>query len=201
MRKLIVSIVLIFLSLGTTAQFKFGLEAGLNFSTWIGSIEDFDYKMGFYGGGKVIYYISDEMLLQSGIFYSRDGWKNQVIINSEDITQILGLNYLVVPFDFGVFAVGDRYRGLKFNFGFDLKHLLNYSLENELSTGNQTGEPEVELNDFDMTAKIGADYKIDENIAFFMLVYLGMFKVNKTVTPKISSMYNQGFRMGVYYVF
>jgi len=201
MRKLIVCVILILLSHHSTAQIKFGLEAGLNFSTWIGSIDDFDYKMGFYGGGKVIYYLNDEMLLQSGIYYSSDGWKNQVIINNEDVSQTLGLNYLVIPLDIGVFAVGDRFRGLRFNFGFDFKHLLDYSLENELSSGNQTGEPEVELNDFDMTAKIGVDYKIDENIAFSLLVYLGMFKVNKTVTPLISSMYNQGFRMGVYYVF
>ena len=201
MRKLIVTISMILVSLGSFAQFKGGIEAGLNFSTWVGSIEDFDYKMGFYAGVKVIYYIDNEMLLQSGIFYSRDGWKNQVKINNEDITQTLELNYLVIPLDFGVFAIGDRYRGMKFNFGFDFKYLLNYSLVNELITGNEPGEPDVELNDFDINAKIGVDYKIDESIAFSLLAYLGMFKVNKTITPQISSMYNQGFRIGIYYVF
>lgn len=187
--------------MASIAQFKGGIEAGLNFSTWIGSIEDFDYKMGFYVGGKVIYYFSDETLVQSGIYYSREGWKDQVEINNEDVTQTLDLDYLIIPLDFGVFAVGDRYRGLKFNFGVDFKHLLNYNLVNELSTGNQDGEPEVELNEFDINAKIGIDYKIDESIAFSLLVYLGTFKVNKTKTPKISSMYNQGFRIGVYYIF
>ena len=201
MRKLVFTLSLIFISLGSFAQFKGGIEAGLNFSTWVGSIEDFDYKMGFYAGVKVIYYIDNEMLLQSGIFYSRDGWKNQVKINNEDITQTLELNYLVIPLDFGVFAIGDRYRGMKFNFGFDFKYLLNYSLVNELITGNEPGEPDVELNDFDINAKIGVDYKIDESIAFSLLAYLGMFKVNKTITPQISSMYNQGFRIGIYYVF
>jgi len=201
MRKLVFSLSLIFFSLGSFAQFKGGIEAGLNFSTWVGSIADFDYKMGFYVGGKVIYYLNNEMLVQSGVYYSRDGWKKQVKINNEDVTQALDLNYLVIPLDFGVFAVGDRYRGLKFNFGVDFKYLLNYSLVNELSTGNQDGEPEVELNDFDINAKIGIDYKIDESIAFSLLAYLGTFKVNKTKTPQISSMYNLGFRIGVYYIF
>lgn len=183
------------------AQFKPGLEAGLNFSTWIGSIKDYDLKLGFYAGGKIIYYITDQKLLQSGIYYARDGWKNQVTINNEEVTQVLDLNYLVFPLDFGVFAIGDRYRGLRFNFGLDFKYLVSYSLVNELSTGNESGEPEVELNEFDISAKIGMDYKIDESIAFSLLAYLGTFKVNKTITPEINSMYNLGFRIGVYYVF
>lgn len=192
---------MLFISLGSFSQFKGGIEAGMNFSTWVGSIEDFEYRLGFYVGGKVIYYINDEMLVQSGIYYIREGWKDHVEINNEEVTQKLDLNYLVIPLDFGVFAVGDRYRGLKFNFGVDFKHLLNYSLVNELSAGNQDGEPEVELNEFDINAKIGMDYKIDESIAFSLLVYLGTFKVNNTKTPQISSMYNQGFRVGVYYIF
>ncbi len=156
--------------------------------------------MGFNAGGKAIYYMNDEMLLQSGIYFSREGWDVQEEVNNEEVTQTLGLDYLIIPFDFGVFAVGDRFRGLKFNFGFDFKHLLDHSLVNELSAGKQPTELKVELNNFDIAAKIGMDYKIDESIAFSLLVYLGMFKVNKTVTPNINSMYNQGFKIGIYYM-
>ena len=201
MRTLLLTIFLLFGVFVGKAQVKFGMEAGLNISSWLGNIESFNYRTGFYAGGKTIFYFSDISLIQSGIFFSKEGWAREVEIDKEEINQVQTFNYLLIPLDFGVFAIGDRYRGLRFNFGVDFKWLMGFKTTNELPDGNIEAQLEVELNDFDIAAKIGADYKIDENIAISALIYLGTFKVNGSNSSTIISMYNQGFRFGFYFIF
>lgn len=201
MRLLFFGILFVFSMTQGRAQFRIGLEAGLNVTTWLGNVERFNYRTGFFAGGKTILYFSDISLIQSGFYFSKEGWTRTVEVDKMQVNQVQTLNYLSIPLDFGVFAFGDRYRGLRFNFGVDFKWLIDNKTVNEFPEGNKETVLEVELNNFDIAAKIGVDYKIDERIALTGLIYLGTFKVNKTKSSTIIAMYNQGFKFGIYYLF
>jgi len=201
MRKLFLITVLVFAVMVAKSQIKFGLEAGFNLTTWVGTFKDYNYKSGFIVGGRILYYLRDDLLLQSGISYSSEGWKDLIKINGVEVNQLLSLNYLIVPVDVGVFGFGDRYRGLRFNFGFAFKYLLNSKLANDINGGKEPAVPVVEFNNFDVSFRFGMDYKIDENIGLMVQGYIGILKINKTLAPEIKRMYNQGFRFGLYYIF
>jgi len=105
--------------------------------------------------------------------------------------------------EIGVFlqTLGSRFRGLRFNFGIEFKYLLDYELINELSSGKETIEFEVDISTFDLPFKVGMDYKIDENLGVSFQAYIGVVKINKSFTPELRRMYNQGFKFGFYYLF
>jgi hypothetical protein len=201
MKKSIFTLILVFTAIFSNGQFKAGLEVGFNFSTWLGSVEKFSYRVGFSGGGKFVYYFDNEKLIQTGIYYSQEGWRDVIEIDKKDIAQLLTLNYLVIPLDFGIFVIGDRYRGLRFNFGVNFKPLLNYKLVSQFDTGDEPAEPKTEIRNFDIGAKIGVDYMFDENIGLSFIIELGTFRVNKTTNSTYLQLNNQSFKFGVYYLF
>jgi hypothetical protein len=201
MKRLIFTLSLVFAVFIVKAQVKAGIEVGLNLSTWLGSVEKFNYRTGFFAGGKIIYYFDNEKLIQSGIYYSREGWKDVIDIDNEDVTQVLELNYLVIPLDFGIFVGGDRFRGLRFDFGVNFKPLLNYKLISQLDSGDEPAEPKTEISNFDIGAKLGVDYKLDENIGLSFIIELGTIKANKTTSSTYLRLNNQSFKFGVYYLF
>lgn len=197
-------LIIFFVFPGITATFgqvRPGIEAGFTVSTWLGTVEKFNYKSGFYAGGKVIFLLSDIMMMQSGVGFSREGWKDQIEIDKEEVTQILTTDYIVIPVSYGIFAIGDKYRGVKFTFGVEAKFLIADKLTNRFPDGDQMGELDVELNDFDMAGKIGIDYQIEENIAIGASVYYGFIVSNATTSSTFLVLNNQGFRMGLYYLF
>jgi hypothetical protein len=201
MKNFVFTIFLVFTVIFSNGQIKGGLEAGFNFSNWLGSVEKFSYRVGFSGGGKIVYYFDNEKLIQTGIYYSQEGWKDVIEIDKEDIIQLLTLNYLVIPLDFGIFVIGDRYQGLRFNFGVNFKPLLSYKLVNQFDSGDEPTEPKTEIRNFDIGAKLGVDYMLDENIGLSFIIELGTFRVNETTSPTYLQLNNQSFKFGIYYLF
>lgn len=182
-------------------QTKIGLVTGVNVSHWLGSVEKFDFKTGFAGGTYVQYYIDSDLLVYSGLIYSREGWQKEVEMDTLRVNQVLSLNYIALPIAIGVYGFGDQYRGLRFNFGLEFKYLLNQKSYLKTDQGKEDSDELVEINDFDIAGLIGADYQIDENVSFFFQIQIGFLKVNKTSTTRIITMHNQQFRLGLAYFF
>jgi outer membrane protein W len=201
MKKLVLLFIFGLTFLFANAQIKIGPEVGYNLTKWVGTFKDYNYKSGFYFGVKSIYYFRDNLLLQLGVLYSNEGWEDKVIVNNEEVTQKLLLNYLFIPIDIGIFTIGDRFGGLRFNFGIGYKYLLNYEHFNVINSEKEPQKLNVELRNFDISFRLGMDYKIDENLGLSALFYIGVVRVNATGTPEIKRMYNQGFKFGIYYLF
>jgi hypothetical protein len=183
------------------AQLGYGLNAGVNLSSWVGTGKRLNYASGFSGGGLVQWYISDQTLVGSGVYYSREGWKYRDGEDTLAIEQVLHLHYLTIPFGVEVYGIGDRYKGLWFRFGVEAKFLMNYSSFKRMENQKETVPKPVEFRNFDLAGVIGAGYQLDRNFSLYLDIQLGLFRINTTSNSELVTLHNQLFRIGIIYLF
>lgn len=183
------------------AQLGYGLQAGVNLSSWVGTGKGLNYTSGFTAGGLVHLYLNDQTLIGSGVYYSREGWKYNDPNDTLAVEEVLHLDYLTFPMGIEVYGFGDRYQGLWFRFGVEAKILMNYSSFKRMGNQKETIPKPVDFRNFDLAGVIGAGYQLDRNFSLYLDIQLGLFRINTTSNSELVTLHNQLFRIGIIYLF
>jgi hypothetical protein len=95
MKKIILGLFILFIFIETPAQFKYGIEAGLNIATIKGdSPQKLSSTTGILAGISGSYYLFDFLSVESGLFLSQKGVKRILFSNVQGIETY---NYFEIP--------------------------------------------------------------------------------------------------------
>jgi len=185
MKKLSLLFSLTLLSLSTimAQDSSSGVKAGVNFSNFVGDDADgVDSRTGFHIGIAHNIKISDVFAFQPEALYSSQGAK----FSEDDVKY--KLDYIAFPFlaDVTVFP------GLSLQAGPQLGFLINEEVESE---GISVELDEAE--NFDLSAAVGAQYKLDDlNLFFQIRYYYGFTDVIEDININ-----NSNFTLSIGYIF
>jgi opacity protein-like surface antigen len=94
MKKIILSVAVLFtFGFANAQEVKFGIKGGVNFSTFIGDVEDTDSRVGYQVGTFAEIKISEKFAVQPELLYSSLGAKTDI----EGTTLTAMNDYIVVP--------------------------------------------------------------------------------------------------------
>jgi hypothetical protein len=180
-------VALIFSAALNAQEIKFGLKAGVNYSSIVGDLtEGIKFRFSGHAGVFIESEFTDKFALQGELLYSSQGFQfssdlrqlenNGVILNDNDFRTNVQLNYLSVPV-LGKFALNDH---LSVEFGPQFGFLLNQvSKIKNLDELDNTTIPENRIStsgDFQLDYGVvaGLDIEITDRIAIEPRFYIGL---------------------------
>lgn len=217
MKKVILSVVAL-AAFGFAAQaqdIKFGVKAGLNYSTLTGdAVNDPSGRAGLHIGGLVELKLTDKFSIQPELLYSMQGVQDEysytefgVTVKEETKTK---LDYLTLPIMAKYYIV----EGFSVEAGPQIGFLLNAENENEYSAGGETETETVDVKDnfksVDFGFNVGAGYELPMGLFFNARYNMGLSKIGEeysetvggtTITVEAPDVRNSVFQLSVGYKF
>lgn len=195
MRKFLITIVALFISMSAFAQLdniKWGVKGGLNL-TKVTKWDDQKLKPSFYLGGLALFEINDYFAIQPELIYSRQGSKMKYSVDGHSVKAWNRLNYLNIPIIAKLYIL----EGLSIDVGPQFGFLLNGKTKTK--AGGETAKTSTSdaYKTFDVSFAMGATYALFYNINVSAKYNLGLTKVNKE--GKTSK--NSVIQIGMEYMF
>jgi hypothetical protein len=162
MKKIIVSIVLVSISVATVSaqNFHIGAKAGLNLTSLSGDFESDKAKTSFHIGGMVEIPILDKLSVQPELLYSSQGG-----ISKFDSDDIIKLNYITFP----IMAKYYVWESLSVEAGPQVGFLLTAEREDD----GQLEDLKDITKSVDIGVNLGLGYKLPMGLNFGLRYYFG----------------------------
>ena len=205
MKKLSVLFAVLLMTVGASAQFKYGVKAGIN-AAQLSALSDVpgakatDMKIGFHAGLHMNYSFTDLIGLQYEAVFSMQGGSNKVSIEGTAATTKLNFNYINIPVlleikpfqNFSIF-VGPQ-------FGFNIFKSLSASMGGQSGSisGKEFENNMGKVNTIDIAAIGGIQYAI---MGQFLISARYNFGFTKTLELAKGGMCNRVIQIGVGYQF
>ncbi len=190
MRKIMTLLLLALPFLLPAQNFRCGVKAGMNQSTFRAEKDGGLFKTEAYAGIFGNYQFNGNIGLQTELIYSRLGSRDT--LNGDKIN--ISLNYLQVPILFQYNLA--NYEQFKFVLG----PQFGYLLDSKLKVGSDTNHDKSLFEDFDYGAVVGLEYLESDHFVISLRYYLGISEYYNQ--SKIdSSAKNSAFSVGVAYLF
>lgn len=190
MKKTITLLLLIFPFLLPAQDFRYGIKAGMNQSTYRGETDGGLFKTEAYAGVFANYQFNINIGLQTELVYSRLGSRDTLSGNKINIS----LNYLQIPILFQYNL--SNYEQFKFVLG----PQLGYLLDSKLKVGSDTNHDKSLFEDFDYGAVVGLEYVESDHFIISLRYYLG-FSEYYNQSKEDSAAKNSAFSLGLAYRF
>jgi Outer membrane protein beta-barrel domain len=191
MKKVLLSLVIVFVGLCANAQVKFGAKGGMNLATLGGdgtNGADLSSLVSFHIGGLVSIPVATNFSIQPEVYYSGEGTK---------VGGTSGGNYLFNYLNVPVLAKYKIVKGLSVEAGPQLGFILSAKIKD--NSGNET-DVKSELKSTDFSVALGANYIFDNNLGIDVRYNIGLTDIN-TTTGTNSTLTNDVFQVGVFYLF
>lgn len=170
-----------------SAQVKFGVKAGANFSNLTGKdAEDTKMKIGYYGGGMVQIPVSAQFLVQPELIYSKQGWKSDV----EDEDAKANLGYVNIP----VLAKFKTTSGFFVEAGPQIGFLVSAKAK----VGDESGDIKESFKATDFSMALGLGYELPAGFGVSARYNLGLSSIAEESEATVK---NGVIQVGVHYVF
>ena len=164
-------------------EFSFGIKGGLNLATLTGDdTDDLDSRTSFHIGGVANIPINERVFIQPELLYSGQG--SSFDFGGEDI--VTQLDYINVPILLGINLI----EGLSVQVG----PQVGFNINSEITDGDDSEDIDVET--IDISAALGAQYKLENGIFFQARYSLGLTDVAEDADVK-----NGVFGLSVGYFF
>ena len=153
-------------------EINFGVKAGLNLASLVGSddLDDYDMRTSFHFGAVAEIGISDKFSFQPELLYSAEGAKAE----ESGFKSTLKLDYLVLPLMAKYYLV----EGLSVEAGPQIGFLLSAKSKFEGGDESETEDIKDNLKGIDFGVNFGAGYKLDNGLNFGARYNLGLADIN-----------------------
>ena len=171
MKKIPLSLLVLFVSVTMYSQTYFGVKVGANYTSFRGDLDVIDYKAGFHVGGVAEISINDSFSFQPELLYSVQGFQAK-----EDASLRSNYNYLTVPL-MAKYFVKDL---VTIDAGPQIGYLISTTQTNgyeEIIT-----EQKKNSNSLDYGFNLGASYEMDSGIFLQVRYNFGLANVLKSDT-------------------
>ena len=195
MKKSLLLLSLLALSISATAQTKFGVKGGINVSNFTGDLPNSRSKIGFYAGGYATIKIDDKFAFQPELLYSAQGAKlKSVSANIPQYGNVLAdlqfnLSYINIPLMFKYYTS----EGLSIEAGPQIGLLVSAKAD--------VIDRKININDAfksaDFGLNVGLGYELPNGVNFGARYSFGLTDINENY-GKVS---NSVFYLGLGYSF
>ena len=151
---------------------NFGAKAGLNASNFTNN-DDFNTKIGLHFGAVANIYISEKFSFQPELFYSAQGYNSD--FNGQDVRA--KIDYFNLPFLVD-YKIND-------NISLQVGPQIGFNIRSEITVENQENVSAF-VNDIDMSASFGLQYKFDSGFFTQARYVMGINDVSRTESYKNS---------------
>jgi len=181
MKKIILSAALLMavgFSVNAQESIKFGIKAGVNFSTFGGDADNADSRTGFHAGAVAEFKLSENFSVQPELLYSQLGAKTEY--NESDglgiyrVEETAKYDYIALP----ILAKYYIIEGLSIEAGPQVGFLINAKGETKISAGGESGTSEADVKDLtksvDFGVAAGLAYDLPMGVFFQARYYAGL---------------------------
>ncbi|HVF80800.1 MAG TPA: porin family protein [Flavisolibacter sp.] len=190
MKKSILALAIVAISLGATAQTTFGLKAGANLANLKfsggGVSESLDSKIGFHAGGFANIPVSTNFRIQPEAVFSMEGAKDK-----EDDSKI-NLSYINIPVMFQYTASG---------FYGETGPQLGLLMSAKAKSDGDEEDVKDQLETVNLSWAIGAGYKLSNGLGFGVRYNLGLSNIAKPEDSDEGKAKTSVFQIGLTYSF
>lgn len=174
-------------SLSATAQFRFGVTAGANFSDVVGDeSSDNIMKIGFHAGLDAEFSINDRYSIVPSVLYTVKGTKSDEF---DDLS--VNINYIEVP-------LAIKYQTTK-GIGFWIGPYFGILTSATLKYDNEDTDVSKDFNDVDAGVKLGIGYRMKNGLGFYSNYALGITNIDHFDNADLENQ-NSVFGLGVSYL-
>lgn len=208
MKKITLSIVVVLaFGFAKAQEVRFGLNTGLNLSTWTGDIEGVDLKtrVGINGGGFVAIQFSEKLTLQPEVMFSNQGViVDDAVVSVDGIGNVEGdvrfyLSYINVPVMVKYYVV----KRFNVEVGPQIGFLI--SAKSVTTVKGYKGENKLDVKEsfesIDFGLNFGAGYDFNEKISVGARYNLGLANIAKTEEGDNTKLKNSVFSLLVGFKF
>ena len=168
MKKIILTVAAIFaIGFANAQEVKFGVKAGVNFSTFTGDVQNVDGKVGFHVGALVDIKVSEKFSVQPELMYSSLGAKSEIFGTTVTTTA----DYIVIP------VMAKYYVATGFNL--EVGPQIGFIMSAKSKGGGTEIDVKEDFASTDFGANFGAGYDFTENISAGVRYTLGLSNVAK----------------------
>ena len=174
MKKILVIVAVLAISVSSFAQVKFGAKVGVNFANGTGDdFEDTDMRTSVLFGGFARFALSDKIAFQPELLYSGQGVKESYSEEGMDVDGTLKLDYLNIPLMFKYYAGS----GFNIQAGPQVGFLM--SAKYKMEAGGESADIDVkdEMKGLDFGLNIGLGYDLESGIGIDARYGLGLSNV------------------------
>ncbi|WP_333662405.1 porin family protein [Chishuiella changwenlii] len=204
MKKILLLLPLLVLTINANAQTKFGVKGGMNVSNLRGEDENADAKIGLYAGGYATIKIDDKFAFQPEVLYSAQGAKQEGNLNVDGIGNAFAkvkykVDYINIPLMFKYYAT----EGLSIEAGPQVGLLVSskMNVKGHVLSSSQQFDTTVDAKDLfksvDFGLNVGLGYELSNGINFGARYNFGLANISD-VGGKIK---NSVFSFGLGYSF